>query len=265
MIGPPPAPKCSGESPRSSALRPWRSPSRYSTCSARTLSSSWPATTGQNQDACASRCSWRSCRRSSAPASSRRCRSINRRAGDLAFAVVIGLFAAGFVLAVLRNVGVDPIVVVLLLGVVGGALAALVVYRSHGGRLLAGYLAVADLAFVGLFLFGSRTSGARRRRVEPGPRSRQRPRRSRSGRRDRARRVSRRPRSCPAPMARSTPIATRGSPTWRRRARGTANASSQFNLTHRAVPMILEGRIGRRGRFSPRCDDHPAQPVHPAR
>ena len=95
---------------------------------------------------------------------------INRQAGDLVFAVVIGLFAAGFVLAVLRNVGVDPIVVVLLLGVVGGALAALVVYRTRGGRLLAGYLAVANLAFVGLFLFGSRDVRARRRRVEPGPR-----------------------------------------------------------------------------------------------
>ena len=179
---------------------------------------------------------------------------INRRAGDLAFAVVIGLFAAGFVLAVLRNVGVDPIVVVLLLGVVGGALAALVVYRTRGGRLLAGYLAVANLAFVGLFLFGSRTSElvAGGSSLDLGDVS-----------------VP----DVPGPVvvivldefAAATIMRADGSinadrypgfadlaseSTWYR------NASSQFNLTHRAVPMILEGRIGEEG-ILPTVDDHP--------
>ena len=180
--------------------------------------------------------------------------AIDRRAGTVAFGVVIAVFGATFVLAVLRNVGVDPAVLVVPLGLVGGAALAFAVLRSRGGRLLASYLAVANLAFLGLFLFGSRTaelvaggSSLDLGSVTVG--------------------------DVPGPVVlivldefpAATIIRADGSlngdrfpgfedlasvSTWFR------NASSQFNLTHRAVPSILDGRIVEED-VLPTAADHP--------
>lgn len=83
---------------------------------------------------------------------------VHRRAGTIVFGVVVTAFAIALVMAVLRTVGVDAAAVVLVVAVlVGAGLAALVV-RTRGGMLLASYLSVANLLFVGSFLFLGPTS-----------------------------------------------------------------------------------------------------------
>jgi len=84
--------------------------------------------------------------------------AIDRRAGDVAFAAVAGLFAGALVLAVIRSLGLDPVALVLPLALLGGVAVALLVIRTQGFRLLASYLAAANLAFFGMFMFTSRTS-----------------------------------------------------------------------------------------------------------
>src|SRR5687768_2644153 len=83
---------------------------------------------------------------------------INRRAGTVVYGIVVAVLGAAFVLAVLRTIGVDPFVVVILVALAGGAAAVVLALRTHAGRLLLSYLAAANLAFVVLFLFASPTA-----------------------------------------------------------------------------------------------------------
>lgn len=179
---------------------------------------------------------------------------INRRAGTIVYGIVVAVLGAAFVLALLRTVGVDPFVVVIILGLAGGAAAVVLALRTHAGRLLLSYLAVANLAFVGLFLFASPTakliagdvSGDLGQVTVPevaGP--------------------------VVVLVLDEFPAATimradgtinserfpgfaelAGVSTWFR------NASSQHNLTHRAVPSLLDGRISE-GETLPTYRDHP--------
>jgi hypothetical protein len=180
--------------------------------------------------------------------------AVDRRAGSAVFGIVIGLLGGAWTLALLRTAGIDPLVFVVVLAVVGAALIAFGVMRTRPLRLLACYLAVANLGFAALFLLGSRTAelvaggtALDLGRVEvPGVRG-------------------------PVVVivldefAAATIMRPNGEinadrypgfaelasvSTWFR------NASSQHNLTHRAVPQILEGRIGEEG-VLPTADDHP--------
>ena len=193
---------------------------------------------------------------------------INRRAGTIVYAIVVAILGAAFVLALLRTIGVDPVVLVVLVALTGGAAAVVLALRTRGGRLLLSYLAVANLAFIALFLFASPTSkliaggdsGDVGEVAMPSP---------------------------PGPVVvlvlDEFPAATI------MRADGTINsdrypgfaelasvstwfrnASSQHNLTHRAVPSFLDGRVAADGTL-PTYSDHPrnlftlvgsAVPVH---
>ena len=149
-------------------------------------------------------------------AASRCATLINRRAGTIVFAIVVAALATAFVLALLRTFGVDRVVARRVLGAAGR--------RRRGGarrsaraaaRLFVSYLAVANLAFLGSFLFLSPTSeliaggdtGDVGEVVVPTP--------ARPGRRPRARRV-------PGGDAHARrrldqrASATRASPSWRR-------------------------------------------------
>lgn len=84
--------------------------------------------------------------------------AIDRRAGTIAFVAIAGLLAAGFALAVLRTIGVDALVPVIVLALAAAAAIVWLVLRTAGGRLLVTYLAAANLLFVGLFLFASPAS-----------------------------------------------------------------------------------------------------------
>jgi hypothetical protein len=179
---------------------------------------------------------------------------INRRAGSIVYGIVVAIFGAAFVLALLRTIGVDPVVLVILVALVGGAAVVVLALRTRGGRLLLSYLAVANLAFIALFLFASPTSEL----IAGGD----------SGD---VGEVSMPPPSGPVVVLvlDEFPVATIMRPdgsinadrfpgfaelasvtTWFR------NASSQHNLTHRAVPSILDGRIAPDGSL-PTYSDHP--------
>ena len=179
---------------------------------------------------------------------------INRRAGTVVYGIVVAVLGAAFVLAVLRTIGVDPFVVVILVALAGGAAAVVLALRTHAGRLLLSYLAAANLAFVVLFLFASPTAkliagdgtGDLGQVTVPevgGP--------------------------VVVLVLDEFPAATimradgtingdrypgfaelAGFSTWFR------NASSQHNLTHRAVPSILDGRVSE-GETLPTYQDHP--------
>ena len=179
---------------------------------------------------------------------------IDRRVGTVVFGVVVALLAGAFVLAILRTLDVDVVVLVFLVALVGGIGLALLVLRTSGARLFFSYLAVANLVFVGLFLFGSRTaelvSGESAKDLGEV--------------------------SVPAlkgpvvvivldEMPAATIMRSDGTinadrfpgfaklaatSTWFR------NATSQYHLTHRSVPSILDGRI-------PDGDDLPTYADHP--
>ena len=83
---------------------------------------------------------------------------VNRRAGTIVYGIVVAVFGVAFVLALLRTIGVDPVVLVGVVALAGGAAAVVLALRTHAGRLLLSYLAVANVAFVALFLFASPTS-----------------------------------------------------------------------------------------------------------
>lgn len=178
----------------------------------------------------------------------------DRRAGTVAFAVVAGLFGAAFVLALLRSAGLAALVAVVVLAVAGGTAVSGLVLRTTGGRLLASYLAAANLLFVGLFLFASPTADLV----------------SGAGTTDWGM-VSLPPPTAPVVVIvlDEFPAATI------MRADGTINderypgfaalaevstwfrnASSVENLTHRAVPSILDGRLAEEGTL-PVFADHP--------
>jgi hypothetical protein len=179
---------------------------------------------------------------------------VDRRAGSAVFAAVVAVLAGAVALVVLRAIGLDVAAVVFVLaGAVGIALAALVV-RTRGARLFFSYLAVANLLFVGLFLFGSRTA-----ELVAGGTSED------LGDLD-----------VPPLTAPVVVIVLDEMPAASiMRADGTINAdrypgfaalaststwfrdaTSQYHLTHRSVPSILDGRI-------PDDDDLPTAADHP--
>ncbi len=179
---------------------------------------------------------------------------INRRAGTIVYGIVVAVLGAAFVLALLRTIGVDPVVLVVVVALAGGAAAVVLALRTHAGRLLLSYLAVANVAFVAMFLFASPTS-----KLIAG------------GGSDDLGNVTVPELGGPVVVLvlDEFPAATIMRPdgtinsdrfpgfaelasvsTWFR------NASSQHNLTHRAVPSILDGRITEDG-LLPTYTDHP--------
>ena len=180
--------------------------------------------------------------------------AIDRRLGQVVFVAVIGVLATAFGLALLRTIGVDQLVVVALLAVLIGAGIVVLVLRTKGVRLLVSYLAVANLFFLATFLFFSPASelvaGASSADVGdvdvPTP----------GGpvvllvldelpaatfmRADGSLNAERYP-----GFAELASVST-----WFR------NASSQYNLTHRAVPSILDGTLAE-------PDDLPTYADHP--
>ncbi len=180
--------------------------------------------------------------------------AIDRRLGQVVFVAVIGVLATAFGLALLRTIGVDQLVVVALLAVLIGAGIVVLVLRTKGVRLLVSYLAVANLFFLATFLFFSPAS-----ELVAGASS------ADLGEVD-----------VPTPggpvvllvldeLPAATFMRADGSlnaerypgfaelasvSTWFR------NASSQYNLTHRAVPSILDGNLAE-------PDDLPTYADHP--
>ena len=194
--------------------------------------------------------------------------SIDRNLGTVVFAGVVTGLATAFGLALLRTLGLDQTLVVSALALLIGAGVVVLVLRTRGTQLFVSYLAAANLFFLVSFLFLSPTSelvaggssGDLGDISVPGLR---------------------------APVVvivldefpAATLMRADGSlnderypgfaelasvSTWFR------NASSQYNLTHRAVPSILDGTLGDDDDL-PTWGDHPrtlftllgsAVPVH---
>ena len=83
---------------------------------------------------------------------------LGRPVGMVVYDAVVALLATTLALAVLRWLGVDRAVVMLALSLGVGAALTLFVVKTRGGTLLASYLAVANLVFVGSFLLLSPTA-----------------------------------------------------------------------------------------------------------
>jgi hypothetical protein len=83
---------------------------------------------------------------------------LGRPVGMAVYVVVVALLATTLALSVLRWLGVDHAVVMLALSLCVGAALTLFVVKTRGGALLASYLAVANVLFVGSFLFFSPTA-----------------------------------------------------------------------------------------------------------
>jgi Sulfatase len=180
--------------------------------------------------------------------------AISPRAGTIACGVVSAALAGAFVLAVLRTVEIDATVLVFALAVAGGVGVAFLVLKTRGAQLFISYLAAANLLFLGSFLFLSPTAelvaggstddiGSVDVPVPDGP--------------------------VVVLVLDEFPAATI------MRADGSINAerypgfadlasvsdwfrnaSSPYNLTHRAVPMILTGALGSEDDL-PTYEDHP--------
>ena len=82
----------------------------------------------------------------------------DRRVGAVAFAVVISVLALAFALALARTLGVDGMLAASALAVLLAAGIVLAVWRSHAAQLFFSYLAVANAAFIVVFLFVSPAS-----------------------------------------------------------------------------------------------------------
>ena len=175
-------------------------------------------------------------------------------AGTIVFSTVVATLATAFGLALLRTLGLDQIVLVTVLALLVGAGFVVLVLRTRGTQLFVSYLAVANLFFLGSFFFLSPTSEL----VAGG---------SSGDLGDIAVPTLRAPvvvivlDEFPA----ATIMRADGSlneerypgfaelasvSTWFR------NASSQYNLTHRAVPSILDGTSGDDDDL-PTWGDHP--------
>ncbi len=83
---------------------------------------------------------------------------LGRPVGTVFYAAVVALLATTLALAVLRWLGIDHAVVMLAVSVAVGAALTVFVVKTRGGTLLASYLAVVNLVFVGSFLFLSPTA-----------------------------------------------------------------------------------------------------------
>jgi hypothetical protein len=179
---------------------------------------------------------------------------VNRRAGTIVHGIVVAVLGTAFVLALLRTIGVNPVVLVAVVALAGGAAAVVLAMRTHAGRLLLSYLAVANIAFFAMFLFISPTS-----KLIAG------------GGSDDIGNVTVPEVGGPVVVLvlDEFPAATIMRPngtinsdrfpgfaelasvsSWFR------NASSQHNLTHRAVPSLLDGQITEDG-LLPTYTDHP--------
>ena len=181
--------------------------------------------------------------------------AIDRRLGQVVFVAVIGVLATAFGLALLRTIGVDQLVVVALLAVLIGAGIVVLVLRTKGVRLLVSYLAVANLFFLATFLFFSPASELVAGASSGRPRRRRRP----DAWRDRSSLLVLDELPAATFMRADGSLNAERYPgfaelasvsTWFR------NASSQYNLTHRAVPSILDGNLA-----DP--DDLPTYADHP--
>ena len=168
---------------------------------------------------------------------------VDRRVGTAIFVAVVVVLSGTLALVVLRALEVDATLLVLAVGVAFGVAAGALIVRTRGGQLFASYLAVANILFVAFFLFFSPTAELVASGGSVGD----------LGRID-------------APRLRGPVVvlvldefaaatimrpdgtlnaerypgfaALASVSTWFR------NASSQFNLTHRAVPAILTGTLG---------------------
>ena len=81
-----------------------------------------------------------------------------RRAGELATHAFVALLAFAFGLTVARQLGIDRTLVAGAVGVGVAGLVTVLRLRTEGFRQVLRYLALAPLAFLGLFLFGSESS-----------------------------------------------------------------------------------------------------------
>ena len=180
--------------------------------------------------------------------------TVSRQLGTIVFVIVVASLATAFGLALLRTLGLDQIVAVLALALIVGGGVAWVVLRTRAGQLFVSYLAVGNLLFVGSFFLLSPTSElvAGRSMGDIGD-------------------VILPTLGGPVVVvvldefAVATLMGADGSlnderypgfaelaavSTWFR------NASSQYNLTHRAVPSILDGTLGDDDDL-PTWGDHP--------
>jgi len=82
----------------------------------------------------------------------------NRRIGTVVFVALAAMLATAFALAMLRSAEIDSTWLVLPLAAAFAGVVAVGIVRSRGARLFASYLAMADVAFVVLFLFASGTT-----------------------------------------------------------------------------------------------------------
>jgi hypothetical protein len=83
---------------------------------------------------------------------------VDRRVGTIVFAGVVATLAAAFGFALLRSVGVDALVLVVIVVAGFSAIVVCLVLCTRMVRLFVSYLAAANLLFVGSFLFVSPTS-----------------------------------------------------------------------------------------------------------
>jgi hypothetical protein len=83
---------------------------------------------------------------------------VDRRVGTVVYASVVTFLAAIFALAVLRNLDVDRAVFVFAAAIGFALLTAFLVLRTRGAQLLTTYLSVANVLFLGAFLFASPTA-----------------------------------------------------------------------------------------------------------
>jgi hypothetical protein len=180
--------------------------------------------------------------------------AVHRRLGAIVFAVLAGVFGAAIGLVLLRSAEVSSTILVAVLAIAAGVAIAVLTTRTRAGRLLASYLALAAVVFLGLFLVASPASAL----VWGG------------GIGDRGRV------DVPVPAGPVVWIVLDEMPAATiMRADGTINderypgfaelaevsdwyrnASSPYNLTHRAVPAMLEGQLAESGDL-PRYQDHP--------
>ena len=83
---------------------------------------------------------------------------VNRRAGDIVFALAVAVFGAAIVLAILRSAGVDSLPVVVALALAGAVARQRLGPAHRTGRMLVTFLAASSVLFVGLFAFASPAS-----------------------------------------------------------------------------------------------------------
>ncbi len=81
-----------------------------------------------------------------------------RRVGTVVFVTLAAMLAAAFALALLRSAAIDSTWLVLPLAAAFAGIIAVGIVQSRAARLFTSYLAVADVAFVALFLFASGTT-----------------------------------------------------------------------------------------------------------